>query len=31
MIKPDDRQRILTATRNLKMAQSPHAYVRAAL
>jgi uncharacterized protein (DUF2252 family) len=28
MIKPDDRQRILTATRNLKMAQSAHAYVR---
>ena len=27
-IKPDDRQRILTATRNLKMAQSAHAYVR---
>jgi uncharacterized protein (DUF2252 family) len=28
MIKPGDRQRILTATRNLKMAQSAHAYVR---
>jgi uncharacterized protein (DUF2252 family) len=28
MIKPDDRQRILTETRNLKMAQSAHAYVR---
>jgi uncharacterized protein (DUF2252 family) len=28
MIKPDDRERILTQTRNLKMAQSAHAYVR---
>src|ERR1700688_1311218 len=28
MTKPDDRQRILTQTRNLKMAQSAHAYVR---
>lgn len=28
MIKPDDRQRVLTETRNLKMAQSAHAYVR---
>src|ERR1700689_38142 len=28
MIKPDDRERILTQTRNLKMAQSSHAYVR---
>jgi len=28
MTKPDDRQRILTETRNLKMAQSAHAYVR---
>ena len=28
MIKPDDRQRILTETRNLKMAQSAHTYVR---
>ena len=28
MTKPDDRERILTHTRNLKMAQSAHAYVR---
>jgi len=28
MTKPDDRQRILIQTRNLKMAQSAHAYVR---
>src|SRR5580658_10055723 len=28
MIKPDDRERILTETRNLKMARSAHAYVR---
>jgi uncharacterized protein (DUF2252 family) len=28
IIKPDDRERILTETRNLKMAQSAHAYVR---
>src|SRR6202166_2990724 len=28
MTKPDDRQRIVTQTRNLKMAQSAHAYVR---
>jgi uncharacterized protein (DUF2252 family) len=28
MIKPDDRERILAQTRNLKMAQSAHAYVR---
>src|ERR1700689_2951772 len=28
MIKPDDRQQILTQKRNLKMAQSAHAYVR---
>jgi uncharacterized protein (DUF2252 family) len=28
MTKPDDRQRILAQTRNLKMAQSAHAYVR---
>jgi uncharacterized protein (DUF2252 family) len=28
MTKPDDRQRILTQARNLKMAQSAHAYVR---
>jgi uncharacterized protein (DUF2252 family) len=28
MTKPEDRARILTATRNLKMAQSAHAYVR---
>jgi len=28
MIRPDDRERMLTATRNLKMAQSAHAYVR---
>jgi uncharacterized protein (DUF2252 family) len=28
MIKPDERERFLTQTRNLKMAQSPHAYVR---
>src|SRR6202047_1115650 len=28
MIKPDDRERILTQTRNLKMARSAHAYVR---
>src|ERR1700733_10108288 len=28
MIKPGERERILTQTRNLKMAQSPHAYVR---
>lgn len=28
MIKPNDRQRILTDTRNVKMAQSAHAYVR---
>src|SRR6202167_6363029 len=28
MIKPDDRERILTQTRNLKMAQSANAYVR---
>jgi uncharacterized protein (DUF2252 family) len=28
MTNPDDRQRILTQTRNLKMAQSAHAYVR---
>ena len=28
MIKPDDRERILTQTRNLNMAQSAHAYVR---
>jgi uncharacterized protein (DUF2252 family) len=28
MTNPDDRQRILTGTRNLKMAQSAHAYVR---
>jgi uncharacterized protein (DUF2252 family) len=27
-IKPDDRQRLLTETRNLKMARSAHAYVR---
>jgi uncharacterized protein (DUF2252 family) len=28
MTKPDERQRILIQTRNLKMAQSAHAYVR---
>jgi uncharacterized protein (DUF2252 family) len=28
MTKPNDRQRILTETRNVKMAQSAHAYVR---
>jgi uncharacterized protein (DUF2252 family) len=28
MIKPDERERFLTQTRNLKMAQSSHAYVR---
>jgi hypothetical protein len=28
MIKPGDRERILTQTRNLKMARSAHAYVR---
>ena len=28
MTKPDDRERILTQTRNLKMAQSAHAFVR---
>src|ERR1700685_269825 len=28
MIKPSDRERILTQTRNLKMAGSAHAYVR---
>jgi uncharacterized protein (DUF2252 family) len=28
MIKPGERERILTETRNLKMAQSAHAYVR---
>jgi uncharacterized protein (DUF2252 family) len=28
MIEPPDRQQILTQTRNLKMAQSAHAYVR---
>jgi uncharacterized protein (DUF2252 family) len=28
MIKPNDRQRILTQTRNLKMARSAHSYVR---
>src|SRR6202046_3370186 len=28
MIKPGDRERILTQARNLKMAQSAHAYVR---
>jgi uncharacterized protein (DUF2252 family) len=28
MIKPGDRERILTDTRNLKMARSAHAYVR---
>src|ERR1700731_342919 len=28
MIKLDDRERILTQTRNLKMARSAHAYVR---
>jgi uncharacterized protein (DUF2252 family) len=28
MTKPDDRERILTQTRNLKMARSAHAYVR---
>ena len=28
MTKPDDRERVLTQTRNLKMAQSAHAYVR---
>ena len=28
MTNPNDRQRILTQTRNLKMAQSAHAYVR---
>src|SRR5580693_4430008 len=28
MIKPDDREQILTRTRNLKMARSAHAYVR---
>src|SRR6202046_5269355 len=28
MIKPGDRERILSETRNLKMAQSAHAYVR---
>ena len=28
MTNPDDRQRMLTQTRNLKMAQSAHAYVR---
>jgi len=28
MTKPNDRQRILTQTRNMKMAQSAHAYVR---
>ncbi|HEX3937615.1 MAG TPA: DUF2252 family protein [Xanthobacteraceae bacterium] len=28
MIKPEDRERVLTQTRNLKMARSAHAYVR---
>src|SRR6202035_2359209 len=28
MTKPDDRERILTQARNLKMARSAHAYVR---
>jgi uncharacterized protein (DUF2252 family) len=28
MTKPDDRERVLTQTRNLKMARSAHAYVR---
>ena len=28
MIKADDRQQVLTQTRNLKMARSAHAYVR---
>jgi uncharacterized protein (DUF2252 family) len=28
MIEPQDRQQVLTQTRNLKMAQSAHAYVR---
>ena len=28
MTKPDDREHILTQTRNLKMARSAHAYVR---
>ena len=28
MTNPNDRQRILTQTRNLKMAQSAHAYLR---
>jgi uncharacterized protein (DUF2252 family) len=28
MIKPDDRQQILTQSRNLKMARSAHSYVR---
>jgi uncharacterized protein (DUF2252 family) len=28
MTNPDDRQRMLTQTRNLKTAQSAHAYVR---
>jgi uncharacterized protein (DUF2252 family) len=28
MIEPDDRERILTQTRNLKMARSAHSYVR---
>ena len=28
MIKPGDRERVLTETRNLKMARSAHAYVR---
>jgi uncharacterized protein (DUF2252 family) len=28
MTKPPDRQRALTQTRNLKMAESAHAYVR---
>ena len=28
MTEPNDRQQILTQTRNLKMAQSAHAYVR---
>ncbi len=28
MTQPDDRQRILTQVRNLKMAGSAHAYVR---
>jgi uncharacterized protein (DUF2252 family) len=28
MITPNDRQRILTEARNVKMAQSAHAYVR---